>query len=223
MCFDKQVSINTFILGIFALIMLKLNENTPYGMKGYKNEVYAYLFLLSIISMQLIEYMIWSNLDNKKLNTIFSMIALILIFSQPLFSLLSGNAGNKIIITYLAMIVAILLYKTLYNPIIFTTDVNGTHLRWNWLKLNGVEYTFLILWMLALFYGMYLRDIRINNKINILNHGFVILILIFSVYMYSKTDTWGSLWCFWINIISIYILFKIVFINTFMTYNKIVC
>lgn len=147
------------------------------------------------------------------------MIALILILSQPLFSLLPGNAGNKLIITYLAIVVFLLIY----NPIIFTTDINGTHLRWNWLKLNGVEYTFLIVWMIALFYGMYLKDIRIHNKINILKHSFVFFILIFSVYMYSKTDTWGSLWCFWINIMSIYLLLEIIFVKPFIRYNNISC
>lgn len=44
MCFDKDVSLNTFIIGMFALFMVKLNENTPYAIEGYKDEVYIYLF-----------------------------------------------------------------------------------------------------------------------------------------------------------------------------------
>lgn len=221
MCFDKDVSLNTFIIGMFALLMVKLNENTPYSIKGYKDEVYIYLFLISVISMQLIEYMLWSNLDNKNLNKIMSLLALLLIILQPLFALLAGSASTKILMLYLLSIILIIIYKIVYNPVVFYTDVNDTHLRWNWLNFNGYENIIIIGWLFALFYGLYLRDMKVHNKINLYNHGFIMLILIFSIYMYFKNNTWGSLWCFWFNIFSFYLLVSILIIKPFMRYNNI--
>jgi hypothetical protein len=223
MCFDKDVSLNTFIIGMFALFMVKLNENTSYCIDWYKGEIYTYIFLISVISMQLIEYILWSNLDNKKLNRILSLLALLLIISQPLFSLLAGSASKTIIMLYLSLFILFLLYKNAYNPINLHTDVNDTHLRWNWLTFNGYENILLIVWLLALFYGIYLRDMKVHNRIDVFTHGVVMLILIFSVYMYFKKNTWGSLWCFWINIISFYLLVSILIIKPFMRYNNISC
>ena len=221
MCFDKDVSLNTFIIGMFALFMVKLNENTPYAIEGYKDEVYIYLFLISVISMQLIEYMLWSNLDNKKLNKIISLLALLIVMLQPLFSLLAGSASKNIIMLYLLFVTVIILYKTVYNPFMLYTDVKNTHLSWNWLNFKGYENIMIIGWLLALFYGMYLRDMKVYNRINLYNHGFLMLILIFSIYMYFKNNTWGSLWCFWFNIISFYWLVSILIIKPFMKYNNI--
>lgn len=127
MCFDKNVSINTFLIGLFTLFLMKLNENTDYS---NKYNLYTYLFFLSILSMQLLEYFIWSNLENKNMNQILSLLGLILIISQPLFGLLSIEATNYIII-YLTIIISLLLYKYFTGTLVLTTTVNDTHLQWN--------------------------------------------------------------------------------------------
>ena len=58
MCWNQYVSINTFIFGIFGLVLIAFNNKySTYKIKIFNNH-YAYLFMLSFIFMQLIEFIL---------------------------------------------------------------------------------------------------------------------------------------------------------------------
>ena len=68
MCWNQYVSINTFIFSIFVLILIAFNNKySPYKVKEF-DSIFVYIFFISFISMQLIEFFIWRNLEDKKLN-----------------------------------------------------------------------------------------------------------------------------------------------------------
>ena len=88
MCWNKQISLNTFIFSFGVLLLIIYNNNyTQYKIKELNN-FWMYMFLSSIIFVQLIEYFIWNNINNPFYNQIFTTMVILLTLSQPVFSLL---------------------------------------------------------------------------------------------------------------------------------------
>ena len=74
MCWNQYVSINTFVFSVFVLLLIMYNNKySPYKIKELDN-IYAYIFLMSFFTMQLIEFFLWRNLDNKELNKTYEQI-----------------------------------------------------------------------------------------------------------------------------------------------------
>ena len=101
MCWNASVSLNSYILGLFASLFSYFN--------GVSN-IYLFIFFQTFISMQLIEYFTWSNTFS---NRVLSQVALILIICQPLFSIINikklPNIIPYLLIAYIIFIV--ILYK----------------------------------------------------------------------------------------------------------------
>lgn len=57
MCWNQKVSLNTFLFSLFAASFAYFNNVLNF---------YTYLYFISFISMQLVEYFAWGNLNNKK-------------------------------------------------------------------------------------------------------------------------------------------------------------
>ncbi len=76
MCWNASVSLNTYIFGLFACIFSYMNNRI---------KLPNILFYQSFMLMQLIEYFIWKKQFSNKL---LSQIGYLLIFSQPIFSIL---------------------------------------------------------------------------------------------------------------------------------------
>ena len=87
MCYNSQVSLNTFLFSFSVLILIYINRNGKYRLENFHNK-YVYLLFFSIIVMQLLEYFLWKNIDNEKMNKLLSIIGLIIILLQPFFSIL---------------------------------------------------------------------------------------------------------------------------------------
>ena len=73
MCWSAEVSLNTFLFSLFGISFAYYN--------GIIN-VFSFLYLLSFISMQLLEYFTWNHLNDIKINRLLSKIGLFLIFIQ---------------------------------------------------------------------------------------------------------------------------------------------
>lgn len=92
------------------------------------------LFYMSIASMQLLEYFIWTRglgKNNTGANAILSKIGLLLIFVQPICTgLLIKNRLHQIIF-YILYALWIVVFFYMSSPIIFKTSIakNG-HLNW---------------------------------------------------------------------------------------------
>ena len=135
MCWNAEISLNTFIFGCISAIIVYL--------LGYF-KLKIILIILSFTSIQLLEYFIWKNMDDKKINEFLSKIGLLIIITQII--LLCIFNKNYIIFLYFYLIFLTLFVIFELNKIKFETVIgeNG-HLRWKWLEFNiiWIVYTFL--------------------------------------------------------------------------------
>lgn len=197
MCWNAEVSLNTFIFGIVsAIIVLILN----------KLKYHLVLILLSFTLIQLLEYFAWKNLNNKKVIRILSIIGIQIIFIQLLLLnyYLPRTQKLKIILTSAVVITYILflLFQFPYVKLDMEKSKINKHLIWHWLDLP-------LFWLLIGFL-FYLIPCYLTNNIYVFTFG--ILTLTFSLYNYYKYKTWGSMWCYisnslWIFAIIISILY----------------
>ena len=82
MCWNADISINTFIFAIFALVFIYItNTYSKYKTKIFDNPL-VYLFFFEVALIQLVEYFLWRNLKNAKWNEMLSKIAAFIINTQ---------------------------------------------------------------------------------------------------------------------------------------------
>ena len=147
MCWNADISLNTFIFSVFALILIYIsNAYTPYTIEGFEGPFYYFYFFL-FVSIQLVEYGLWKNLNNKRINRVLSKIGLFLIFSQMFFSIFIAESIYQpyLFAYFFIFVVTFYVYKTIYSPIHFITTVSPRgHLSWEWLRFTGYEKLFIL-------------------------------------------------------------------------------
>ena len=115
MCWNQYISINTFVFGVFVLLLVAFNNKYSNYKIEFFNNIYAYLFVLSVISMQFIEFILWRNLKNISINRLFSTFGLLLLTIQPFFSLLMINNNIRLRNTLLAIYTIPTILYLIYN------------------------------------------------------------------------------------------------------------
>jgi hypothetical protein len=218
MCWNQYVSINTFVFGIFVLLLVAFNNKySSYKIDVFKN-AYAYLFMLSVISMQFLEFLLWRNINNPLINQIVSTLGLILLALQPFTSLLLINdikLRNKLLGIYSVSSLIFLLY-TIYSTKIHTKISKAGHLAWYWTnsKVPLLNMIALIFYLIFLFF-----PIMYNKYYTIIAFLFIFFVI---KYYYDKDGSANSIWCFFVNIIMLYFLAQILLILPFneMVSNK---
>jgi len=185
MCWNETVSLNTFFFSFFALNFAYFNNVI---------KIYSYLYILSFISMQLLEYFAWKHLNNKKINRFLSQVGLFLITMQPILFILSVHN-----VEYIKKLQIISVYCIFWSFTLFYFSIdfsmvkspNG-HFAWNWLSfppqivLTWVLFKFIIL--------LYAKEY--------VNFTLILILFLAIYYSYYKTNTWGSLWCWIANVFS---------------------
>jgi hypothetical protein len=183
MCWNAEVSLQSFLVGILA-IGLGAYRNTPFP---------VLLFALTIVLMQFIEYLVWSGYDNRQA----SIAAAGLLWVQPIASILTLPASpirTMALGSYglLSLVGGLLGTERDYS---MTRAPNG-HLAWNWLEKD---------WKTALSLTVYfiflLAPLLMTKKFVLL--GLALGTLAISLFTYWKDNTWGSMWCWIVNIIAI--------------------
>ena len=197
MCWNSTVSLNTFICGLFAVSFAYYNEVIT---------LYECLFYMSFISIQLVEYFAWKNLNNKKINKVVSYCALLLVLLHVPLLALAYNKNknvNYIIIALFALFIICVPFRN--NDISIVKATNG-HLQWNFSKTFGI---------ITSIYLFISACLLLYNKQYVV---FTVLAAtcVFSMYSYLKSNTWTSMWCWTANILCIYLLVK-VFYKDFCT------
>lgn len=194
MCWNAQVSLNTLLIALFAAVISVLN-NVMSPLSA--------LFLMSYSSMQLAEFFLWENINDPVWNRRFSIFAFVLLLIEPFVSIIrmSDDANlhsirNKMLFAYAIFIVIVLIAIKTTKQIVFKTTVapNG-HLKWHWLP---PAIWLLLPWIVFLITPMYMMG---NNITGVL---FVTTILLVSIVTYSKDETWGTMWCWFAAIASIF-------------------
>lgn len=196
MCWNEHVSLNTFLFSSFVLLLILYNNTyTKYKITDF-NCAWHYIFYISFISMQLLEFFIWRNIDNTFYNHIFSTMAAMLIFIQPVISLMllpNISLRNNLLYVYLVLFIPYFTYKFITNNMNSRISNKG-HLEWLFFNTNML--LFFVWLFFFLFSFMYTRSIRTVI--------FGIVLFCISFYNYYNDKTIGSMWCWIINLIMIY-------------------
>ena len=198
MCWNQKISLNTFLFSLFGISFAYFNNVI---------NIYGFLFYLSFVSMQLVEYFAWGNLNDKKMNRFLSQIGLFLIVLQPIFFTLSDftlsdNIDNQKKTSIIALYLLFSIFCLLYFPIDFSMNkAQNGHLAWNWLNFPTIIH---FIWLSFLF-GLFLY----HKQYLKLSVHLIIFLAIY--YTYYKTKTWGSLWCWLANFAALKLILQVFF------------
>jgi hypothetical protein len=205
MCWNQYISLNTFTFSVFVLMLIAYNNKySPYKMEEFNN-VFVYLFFMSFIAMQLIEFFIWRNLKHADMNRKLSIAGALLLMVQPIASLmLLQNIGlrNAMLATYAIPAIVYFIYKVNTQDKFNTTVTKTGHLHWNWLNLTESKLLGVV-WFLFLYFSIFAEK-------QYFVAGFITVVLLAaSYYSYNKEGSYGSLWCWSINSLMIFYAIKL--------------
>lgn len=216
MCWNQDISINTFVFSTLALLFIFFtNTFTKYKSKTFDNPL-VYLFLFETVSMQLVEFFLWRNLKNKSANAALSKIASVLTATQMgTIILMIPDFYMKLaaFATYVLYFILYFEYRRVYNPMIFHTSIgeNG-HLSWEWLNFKGYENVFLFIFLL-----FYIVPVLMINNAKL---AFIVIFSVFvSLFFYYRYNTFGTMWCWIANFSLLYFICDILIIQPYYEYN----
>lgn len=182
MCYSFEASITTYLFGMSVALLYTIYN-------GY----HKFLILPIVFTqIQLIEAIIWKF---PWLNFWASVAGLLIIMLEPIASMYSYDA-MKLLIPYLILVPYIYYYSFKYQNFSTVIEPKSGNLLWNWLDMRGLRGPLFAFFLLApvLFKGRYLGFI------------FGAGTLLYSYYNYNQYGTVSTNWCFWANIIWLYIL-----------------
>ena len=201
MCWNKDISLNTFLFSSFVLCLIIYNNAyTQYKIDDLNN-VYIYIFFMSFILMQLIEYFIWININNPLYNSIFTALATLLIILQPIVStmLISNKIVKKRLLQgYLLFIVPLSVYNFDIKNVNSSVS-NLNHLRWNTMFSYNYFYDIIVVMIWLFFFLFPLFYERFTFALI-----FGLLTLMLTIYNFYKDNTIASMWCWIVNTVMIY-------------------
>lgn len=207
MCWNEAVSMNTFLFSSFVLLLIIYNNAfTKYKIPEL-NSIWVYLFFLSFIFMQLFEFFIWRNINNRWYNTFFSILGTSLLVLQPVCSLmmLSNIAlRNILLFSYLLLAIPYSVYKFATKEIYSVVGKSG-HLKWEFFDVNPLI-------MMGWFFFFFFSFVYDKKWI-----GFVfgLFLLILAYINYKNDNTMWSMWCWAVNSIMIYYAFYLLVLLPF--------
>jgi hypothetical protein len=160
--------------------------------------------------MQLIEFVVWQyGLQDKTVNEYASQTAAWLLAIQPIAAILSQIKDTRLMMYLLGSYLIgagfyLILRRYHATPYRMERGENG-HLAWKWIGKDSIT-----LFGLLLYFMFLLGPFIWNQKINTLSI-FVIITLLGSIYSYWKSGTWGSMWCWLIDLLVIWIGIQMLF------------
>jgi hypothetical protein len=189
MCFNAEVSISTYLIGVFGCLYLFQKKYIPEA-----------IFFLWVIHMQLIEFLLWNNQPCNNENQNISKIGMIVNNMEPMILWLAIIFfSKKKLPSWVHNVMIVFLLITLYisyksyikdNCTIVTID-SYPHLNWLWNYQSkySIPYylLFVSIFMLLTIYGLPFGY----------HTGLTLLIsFTISVIIYEKSNVTGSMWCF---------------------------
>ena len=205
MCYNKDISINTYIIGLVSSYLLLTNDKKTLKILGF--------FFIVVIQMQLVEYFLWSNTKCNSKNITITHIGALLNVIQPIMLYLAilyynkdiTNENKKIMnITIIIYILALLLYSLNLFPIgcSIVTEVSKPYLQWGWFYKkypNFITIMFPLTLVILMYFGV---DKPYNFYLSLI----IMLSFIISFIIYRKQRSFGTLWCWFAVFIPIGLL-----------------
>jgi len=201
MCFDAKTSLEAFIISSLGTGMLYFSDDKIKHQFSY--------FWLSVSLVQLWEYFIWKNIDNKEDNRFWTIILRINIALQPLIALLILNSIPSYLpkqvllsILFIELFLLAFWFYDIYNERYKVTVVNNNNnLKWpgaqpdNFRNLDLIRISvyFLVLTILPWFIKPLKTGITIGTIILI---SILLTFLKMDNYNIIKNNGWTSLWCY---------------------------
>jgi hypothetical protein len=177
------------------VLIIYNNAFTKYKIKELNNK-WVYVFFTSFISIQFVEFLIWKNIDNTFYNNVFSILATIILFMQPIASLMivtNKSLRNLLILSYLFLAIPFSVYNFSTNHIHSVIGESG-HLRWKFFNTNPIIW---ITWIFFFLFSFLYEQIWFAFLF-----GFITLFITYQNY--KKDHTMWSMWCWSVNSIMIY-------------------
>ena len=157
MCWNKEVSLLTFVLAIIGVAYLYR--------RNAENDRWIALFGGTVAMIQLTEYFMWSDQACGKINQLASMFALLILALEPFSNMIGGiylsNSTNKsllrIMLTSYIVFIFFVYVSTINNHEIEWCGINNCsvnpsankcNLQWNF--LNTIDPKIGIVWILYL-------------------------------------------------------------------------
>ena len=206
MCWNKEVSLNTFLFSSFVFLLILYNNRYTFYKIPEFNKFWMCAFMAIVILMQLVEYFIWININNVFYNKLFTFCAMIIVFFQPITTIMNiTNAKLKqfLLISYVCLMIPFGLMN--YNQNVYSTISPNKHLQWNIMNHDNV---FAKIVGLAWFFFFLFPLFHEGHELGFL---FGILTLLVISYNYMKDDSIESVWCWVVNSIMIYYAGYLVF------------
>jgi len=214
MCYSKNLSLLSFLFGIFSSILL-----IKFGNKESLNTNYAIGFFFIFVSvMQLIEYFIWSDINCKSgLNKFGAYLGPLFNHFQPVILLLLASIylknSNIIPLNYIIFINILYVIYVLYKYYIYIFDTknlciglnNEKHINWKW-KTN---FTYVFYFIISL--------INIINYYK--NYNLILAIIASYILLFISINKFnnniGEFWCLMVTGVPLLNLFiqKVLNIN----------
>lgn len=196
MCYNKELSLTSFGIGLISsLVLIKLGNKESIN----TNKAIG-IFIIFVSLMQLIDYFIWSDLDCKKgTNKIATFLGPIFNYLQPvIFAILTNyylKSNNIIPMNYIILFNTVYVLYLLYILYIIhkksnycTKQGNSGHLNWPW------KHYF---WLYAFFIISFINYTNFINNKNILT----LIIISYIILLLSITkvkEAAGELWCYFV-------------------------
>lgn len=189
MCFNAEISLATYILGMAGCYRLwKL---------GYKAES---VFYTSVIQMQLIEYLLWTNQTCNNFNKNITKLGIVINHIEPIalwLGILYFYKHNPLSEKVTQLMYTYIVATVIYTKYVWTDECTRVsneskpHLDWKWNNKNyGTPYYLLFLICLVM---LSLQGLKPYGHIHAV---FILISYTISFIIYRDKKTVGSMWCF---------------------------
>jgi hypothetical protein len=202
MCWNADVSLKTFSIGATSLLLTTILKNIP---------VYDILFFLSFMSIQLVEYFIWTYYNQPSLNSLATLVGAIVILLQPVTSMGTMYRSPALHKTMYKMLIIYGLFVLYYISTIKIRDWKETfrsyrgengHLVWNWMSKKNINVPLACAYMFFFFIPLIL-----NKDLTTLITALITLGV--SLFYFYKYDTWATMWCWVSNLVAFALIVKV--------------
>jgi hypothetical protein len=211
MCYSEEVSLATFLIGIFGSICV-------YTLGSTFDHIVAF-FLGYVAFMQAIEWLLWRHQQCDDYHKQVSVAGMILNWSQPIVlgGLILGLSPRKEYTSIIIASMASYFAYSIYYIRQYTSNLQCTqpkdedpHLVWNWTVLDS----FPLMWSIFIATFFIVSVLGMPTLRQGLSFGATAVItMALSIVVYERQDV-GAMWCFFTSFIplSYYIIRKVGFL-----------